>query len=388
MKYINAYSSVSALGNNNNSIVNALRHPEGNYLTKRNDLLLNGKESFFGIINADLPDISKYETFNTRNNQVIAYCVEQIRDKVDYFLNKYPKDRIAVVMGTSTSGLNETEKEISRRYKNLPKQNEYFFCFQEFGAPSMFLCKYLNIDGPCYTISTACSSSVRALISTKRLLDSDLADVVIAGGADTLCTVPINGFDSMQVLSKNRCMPFCRDRSGINIGEAGGIMILSKEPASLSIAGIGESSDAYHVSSPDPSGDGAVTCMKMALEEAKLSVNDIGYINLHGTATKLNDEMESKAVSRIFGNNTPCSSTKYMTGHTLGAAGILESCILCYLLDNKINLPVQDTSLSELDDTLCDCGLIKDSKSTTKRFMMSNSFAFGGNNASVIIGKE
>ncbi|MGN0914914.1 MAG: beta-ketoacyl synthase N-terminal-like domain-containing protein [Succinivibrio sp.] len=235
-------------------------------------------------------------------------------------------------------------------------------------------------------MSTACSSSARSLISAYRLIKSGIADVVVAGGCDSLCQVPINGFDSMGVLSLDRCMPFCKHRSGINIGEASGVMILSKDPSDLYLSGFGESSDAYHVSSPDPSGDGAYTSMKNAMKMAGISEDELGYINLHGTATRLNDAMESTAVARLFGNKVPCSSTKYMTGHTLGAAGILESCILAYLLKYDLPVPKQNFSLDEIDDELEDCGLLKESVKTDKKFMMSNSFAFGGNNASIIIG--
>lgn len=252
----------------------------------------------------------------------------------------------------------------------------------------MFLADYLEIDGPAYTISTACSSSARALICGKRMLETGLVDAVIAGGADTLCKVPINGFNSIGLLSFKRCIPFSKNRSGINIGEGGALMILTQEKSDLVLLGVGESSDAYHVSSPEPSGAGAIMAMEMALDNASLSPDDIGYVNLHGTATKLNDAMESKAMASLFKGKVPCSSTKYMTGHTLGAAGIVEAAILCYLLKHDLDLPVQDFSHDEIDDTLDECGLVKEKMKAKKKVMMSNSFAFGGNNASIIIAKE
>ena len=297
------------------------------------------------------------------------------------------KDRIAIILGTSTSGLDETENELKKFMQTGVPSRDFYYKSQEFGDPSMFLADYLEIDGPAYTISTACSSSARALICGKRMLESGLVDAVIAGGADTLCKVPINGFNSMGVLSQERCLPFNKNRSGINIGEGGGLMILSKEKDSLELLGVGESSDAYHVSSPDPSGAGAISAMEMALNDASLTTDDIGYVNLHGTATKLNDAMESKAMASLFKGKVPCSSTKYMTGHTLGAAGIVEAAILCYLLKHDLDLPVQDFSHDEIDDTLDECGLIKEKIKAKKKVMMSNSFAFGGNNASIIIAK-
>ena len=389
MIYINCYASISALGNTKDTIINSLGSEKKEYLTARADMINVGKTAYYGCVeNCKLPDISDYKEHNTRNNRFLAYLCEELKEQIKYFTDKYAPDRIGVVMGTSTSGLSESEEEIKRFKESNVRSDNYFYSFQEFGDPAMFLSEYLKISGPCYTISTACSSSSRALVSARRLIESGLCDVVIAGGADTLCTVPINGFNSMGLISSNPCTPFCEGRDGISIGEAGGLMVLSKEKSNLTLRGIGESSDAYHVSSPDPTGAGAVSAMKMALENAKLTPTDIGYINLHGTATKLNDAMEAKAVASVFGDKVPCSSTKYMTGHTLGAAGILESCILCYILENNLALPIQSTSIRNLDKGLDNCGLITQRVKANKPYMMSNSFAFGGNNASVIIGLE
>ncbi|WP_031491559.1 beta-ketoacyl-ACP synthase [Succinivibrio dextrinosolvens] len=389
MIYINCYASISALGNTKDTIINSLGSEKKEYLTARSDMINGGKTAYYGCVeNCKLPDISDYKEHNTRNNRFLAYLCNELKEQIKYFTDKYAPDRIGVVMGTSTSGLSESEEEIKRFKESNVRSDNYFFSFQEFGDPAMFLSEYLKISGPSYTISTACSSSSRALISARRLIESGLCDVVIAGGADTLCTVPINGFNSMGLISSNPCTPFCEGRDGISIGEAGGLMVLSKEKSNLTLRGIGESSDAYHVSSPDPTGEGAVSAMKMALENAKLTPSDIGYINLHGTATKLNDAMEAKAVASVFGDKVPCSSTKYMTGHTLGAAGILESCILCYILENDLALPIQSTSIRNLDKGLDNCGLITKRVKANKPYMMSNSFAFGGNNASVIIGLE
>ncbi|WP_202107609.1 beta-ketoacyl-ACP synthase [Succinivibrio dextrinosolvens] len=389
MIYINCYASISALGNTKDTIINSLGSEKKAYLTARSDMINGGKTAYYGCVeNCELPDISEYKEHNTRNNRFLAYLCEELKEQIKYFTDKYAPDRIGVVMGTSTSGLSESEEEIKRFKERNVRSDNYFYSFQEFGDPAMFLSEYLKISGPSYTISTACSSSSRALVSARRLIESDLCDVVIAGGADTLCTVPINGFNSMGLISSNPCTPFCEGRDGISIGEAGGLMVLSKEKSNLTLRGIGESSDAYHVSSPDPTGEGAVSAMKMALENAKLTPSDIGYINLHGTATRLNDAMEAKAVASVFGDKVPCSSTKYMTGHTLGAAGILESCILCYILENDLALPIQSTSIRSLDKELDNCGLITQRTKANKPYMMSNSFAFGGNNASVIIGLE
>ena len=387
MIYINDLTSVSSLGTNELTIVDSLSHTDRCYLTYRDDLLNEHKGSYFGQIKAKLPRLDEYHEHKSRNSAVLAFLTDSIKDSINELKQKYSKDRIAIILGTSTSGLDETENELKKFMQTGVPSRDFYYKSQEFGDASMFLADYLEIDGPAYTISTACSSSARALICGKRMLESGLVDAVIAGGADTLCKVPINGFNSMGVLSQERCLPFNKNRAGINIGEGGGLMILSKEKASLELLGVGESSDAYHVSSPDPSGAGAISAMEMALNDASLTTDDIGYVNLHGTATKLNDAMESKAMASLFKGKVPCSSTKYMTGHTLGAAGIVEAAILCYLLKHDLDLPVQDFSHDEIDDTLDECGLIKEKIKAKKKVMMSNSFAFGGNNASIIIAK-
>ena len=385
MIYINVLTSVSSLGTNELTIVDSLSHTDRCYLTYRDDLLNEHKGSYFGQIKAKLPRLDEYHEHKSRNSAVLAFLADSIKDSINELKQKYSKDRIAIILGTSTSGLDETENELKKFMQTGVPSRDFYYKSQEFGDPSMFLADYLEIDGPAYTISTACSSSARALICGKRMLESGLVDAVIAGGADTLCKVPINGFNSMGVLSHERCLPFNKNRAGINIGEGGGLMILSKEKASLELLGVGESSDAYHVSSPEPSGAGAISAMKMALDDASLTTDDIGYVNLHGTATELNDAMESKAMASLFKGKVPCSSTKYMTGHTLGAAGIVEAAILCYLLKHDLDLPVQDFSHDEIDDTLDECGLVKEKMKAKKKVMMSNSFAFGGNNASIII---
>lgn len=385
MIYINDLTSVSSLGTNELTIVDSLSHTDRCYLTYRDDLLNKHKGSYFGQIKAKLPRLDEYPEHKSRNSAVLAFLTDSIKDSINELKQKYGKDRIAIILGTSTSGLDQTELELQKFIDIGVHSHDFSYKSQEFGDPSMFLADYLEIDGPAYTISTACSSSARALICGKRMLESGLVDAVIAGGADTLCKVPIIGFDSIGLLDHNRCAPFNKNRAGINIGEGGGLMILSKEKADLVLLGVGESSDAYHVSSPEPSGAGAIMAMEMALNDASLTTDEIGYVNLHGTATKLNDAMESKAMASLFKGKVPCSSTKYMTGHTLGATGIVEAAILCYLLKYDLDLPVQDFSHDEIDDTLDECGLIKENVKAKKKVMMSNSFAFGGNNASIII---
>ena len=388
MIYINAYSAICALGSDNDKIATALLNTQKEYLTKSSSFLKDEKSSYFGVINADLKDLCEFDDHNSRNNRVLATLADRVKPVIEKLKQSYGSDRIGVVMGTSTSGLEETADALKAYLKDGSKKDDFKYSYQEFGSPSNFLSDYLSVKGPSYTISTACSSSARALLSAKNLIESGLCDAVIAGGADTLCSVPINGFDAMSVLSYDRCIPFNADRHGINIGEGGGLMVLSKQRSSLVLKAVGQSSDAYHPSAPDPTGEGAIRAMTLALKEANLETSDIGYINMHGTATKLNDSMEALAVYSMFKDSVPCSSTKYLTGHTLGASGILEACILCLLIDRKLPLPAQDFSKNKKDEELSGIKFVKDTFHPLKMNMMSNSFAFGGNNTCVIIGEN
>ncbi|MBP9642537.1 MAG: beta-ketoacyl-ACP synthase, partial [Budvicia sp.] len=207
------------------------------------------------------------------------------------------------------------------------------------------------------------------------------------GGADSLCRMAINGFDSLESISYQRCMPFAQQRDGINIGESAGLILLSREPAKVALLGSGESSDAWHMSAPHPEGIGAERAMRMALEQANFEPEQVGYINLHGTATPLNDVAEAQAVNRVFGAATPCSSTKHLTGHTLGAAGVTEAALSWLILDRDLTLPIQDFSVSVKDPTIADINLLTAPQKLAKKAIISNSFAFGGNNACLLLGE-
>ncbi|MZT09646.1 beta-ketoacyl-ACP synthase, partial [Citrobacter amalonaticus] len=212
-------------------------------------------------------------------------------------------------------------------------------------------------------------------------------DVAIVGGADTLSRMPINGFHSLESLSPTRCLPFARDRSGITIGEGAALMLLTREPQPIALLGVGESSDAHHISAPHPEGVGAIRAIQQALDNAGLIPEQVGYINLHGTATPLNDQIESRVVNALFGERVPCSSTKHLTGHTLGAAGITEAALSMLILQHDLPLPVQDFSLSPRDPALPPCGIIEQPQPLERPFILSNSFAFGGNNTSILLGR-
>ncbi|WP_369434677.1 beta-ketoacyl synthase N-terminal-like domain-containing protein [Psychromonas sp. MME1] len=224
-------------------------------------------------------------------------------------------------------------------------------------------------------------------MSAKRLLKAGLVDAVLVGGADSLCKLTLNGFHALEALSSSLCNPFSTNRNGINIGEGAAFMLLSTKQSSNNIAllGVGDSSDAHHISAPHPQGLGAISAMQKALHDAQLNAHDIGYINAHGTATPLNDAMESKAIYRLFQDAVPVSSTKPLTGHTLGTASILEASICCLLLQEKLNLPIQIND-GIFDTNMAPIKLVTTKQPLQKKALLSNSFAFGGNNVSLIFG--
>jgi 3-oxoacyl-[acyl-carrier-protein] synthase-1 len=298
------------------------------------------------------------------------------------------------VLGTSTSGIDEASRGLAHYISNQQFPVDYDYRQQELGAPANFLADWLQLSGPAYVISTACTSSARALMSAQRLLDLGLCDAVLCGGVDSLCKLTLNGFSSLEAVSDERCNPFSANRNGINIGEAAVLFVMSKQrgdgPA-IALLGAGASSDAHHISAPEPSGRGALQAMQKALSHANLQAGHINYLNLHGTATQHNDAMESLAVAALFPQGVPCSSTKPMTGHTLGAAGALEAafCWLSLSADNPEHALPPHVWDGQADPALPALKWVTASErlsSIAPRYLMSNSFAFGGNNVSLIIG--
>ena len=330
----------------------------------------------------------------SRNNQLLLEAALQIRPDIDRAIQTYGRDRIGIVLGTSTSGIDEASESLGHYIRDQQFPADYDYQQQELGAPANFLADWLQVSGPAYVISTACTSSARALMSAQRLLDLGVCDVVLCGGVDTLCKLTLNGFSALEAVSGQRCNPFSRHRNGINIGEAAVLFLMSKQPGdgqAIALLGSGASSDAHHISAPEPSGRGAQEAMRKALNRAGLQPQQIGYLNLHGTATPHNDAMESHAVAAVFPEGVPCSSTKPMTGHTLGAAGALEAafCWLSLSTGNREHALPPHVWDGQADPELPALNWVTPATrltSTGPRYLMSNSFAFGGNNVSLIIG--
>lgn len=387
MIYISAIGMINALGQSTGEIAANLTQGIAPGMRQRENWLQHHQNAVLGGVDGELPAIpDSFAAHRSRNNQLLLAALTQIQPVVDEALQRFGADRIAVVLGTSTSGLDEGDRHVSH-ITNHEASPSWQYPQQELGDPSRFLAAWLGLDGPAFTLSTACSSSARAIISGRRLIEAGLADMAIVGGADTLSRMPINGFDSLESLSTTLCQPFGRDRAGITIGEGAALMVLTREPHPIALLGVGESSDAHHISAPHPQGTGAIRAIEQALQDAGLKPEEVGYINLHGTATLLNDQIEANVVHDLFGERVPCSSTKHLTGHTLGAAGITEAALSALILLYDLPLPAQDFSRSPQDPTLPPCGLLHAAEPLKRPVILSNSFAFGGNNASILLGR-
>jgi 3-oxoacyl-[acyl-carrier-protein] synthase-1 len=303
---------------------------------------------------------------------------------------KYGPERIGVFVGTSTSGILETELAYRRRDAGgaLPADFRYATTHNTYSV-AWFVQSYFGLTGPSMAISTACSSSAKAFGSAARMIAAGLCDAALVGGVDSLCLTTLYGFNSLALLSAVRCRPFDADRDGISIGEGAGMVLLEKLPdgaaaEAIALLGVGESSDAYHMSTPHPQGLGARMAMEQALASAGLGPGAVDYINLHGTGTRSNDATEDKAVCAVFGRDTPCSSTKGWTGHTLGACGAIDA-IICALAIDRGFMP-GSVNTRTIDPTM---GLhyLLDNRDQPPGIVMSNAFGFGGTNCSLLLGR-
>jgi 3-oxoacyl-[acyl-carrier-protein] synthase-1 len=337
-----------------------------------------------------LPLPKSLNRYDCRNNRILLSALGQIEQTVRRMIGRYGRDRIGLVVGTSTSGIAEGERAVGVLQATGQMPTGYHYKQQELGGAAEFLTRYLDIRGPAYTVSTTCSSSANALTSARRLIRLGVCDAVLVGGGDALCDTTLEGFAALGALSKTRCNPFSKNRDGTVIGEGAALFLMSREPAAIALLGVGASSDAYHISAPRPDGACAYAAMQFALQDVGLAPEQVDYINLHGTATWQNDAMESLAVGQLFGKRTSCGSSKPATGHCLGASGAIEAG-LCWLILSDLNrekrLPphcwdgVADSEMMRLGFVTLEHPVLK-----PLQYCLSNSFAFGGNNVSLLLG--
>ncbi len=388
---ITAYSALSACGLGNKVLYECLSDNQSQLAPL--SLFKIPFPAFVGEIKQSLSDIrGQLAEYNCRNARVALTALNDteggVRTAVEAAKAKYGAHRIGVIIGTNTSGLYETESAYGVLLETGDMPDDFHFVTEHaYQATARFVQLELGLTGVCYAISTACSSGAKAIAAGQRLINGGLCDAVIVGGVDTLCRLTLRGFRSLELVSNKPCTPMDKKRQGISIGEAAGLLVLEKMHAdnshAMKVLSVGESSDAHHMSTPHPEGKGAALAMKNALQLAGLKADKIDYLNLHATATKINDSVEGRAVFSVFGDSVPCSGTKGITGHTLGAAGALETIIALTALQQQFIPGTQ--GLQELDDE-CQCQVIQSPLQTKNmQIAMSNSFGFGGNNASVIV---
>jgi 3-oxoacyl-[acyl-carrier-protein] synthase-1 len=335
------------------------------------------------------PELSR---FDCRNNRLAELALRQdgFFEDVERAAVRWGRQRIGVLVGTSTAGIHQTElayRDRDRVTGALPAGFHYAATHNSFSAAD-YLRRRLRLEGPAVAVSCACASSAKVFGSARRMIEAGLIDAALVGGVDSLCLTTLYGFHSLQLTSALPCRPFDVDRDGISIGEAAAFALLERPREDLGagvlLLGVGESSDAYHMSAPHPEGHGARRAMQAALDSAALDAASIDYINLHGTGTPSNDRSESQAVGSVFGSTTPSSSTKGATGHALGAAGALEAAISVLALQNDFMPGGSQTT--RIDPTLTAC-YIRENRHSAVTHVLSNSFGFGGTNCSLIFGR-
>ncbi len=341
------------------------------------------------IADAELPALEG--PFDCRNNRIAeaALRADGFADAVLAARERHGAARVAVILGTSTSGIEETEQGYARRDAQGALPTGYDFAHtHDLHSLPRYVRARLGLRGPALSISTACTSGALTLLEAARMIAVGVADAVVAGGADSLCRLTLHGFASLELLSRGACRPCAEDRDGICIGEAAGLVLLERagpgDAGGIGMLGAGASSDGHHMSSPHPEGIGAVTAMRAALASAGIGAEDIDCIAMHGTGTRANDAMEDRAIAQVFGDRVPASSTKGYTGHTLGASGALEAvmaalCIEDGLIPGCLNIEAADPGFASR--------IVVENRAARVDRVLKNAFGFGGSNVSLVIGR-
>lgn len=384
---------MNSLGTGRDAVTDALRNARSGLAPCRFETV--ALDTYIGEVDAldamrVRGDLSAYDCRNNRLAQQALEC-DGFAAAVEAAAERYGRGRVGVFMATSTSGILQTELAYRRRDPQtgeLPHDFNYAETQNSYSLAD-FVQRYLGLQGPAFVVSSACSSSAKVFGNAARMIAADVCDAAVVGGVDTLCLTTLYGFNSLGLVSRRPCRPYDEARDGISIGEGAGFALIEKRAArtagaSVELLGVGDSGDAYHMSTPHPEGLGAKLAMQRALDSAGLQPSDIDYINLHGTGTRTNDASEDHAVFELFGNRTPCSSTKGSTGHLLGAAGVTEAIIAMIAIENDLMPGGRPTQ--NIDPALRSAYLIDNRQARVDR-VISNSFGFGGSNSSVVLGR-
>ncbi len=389
--YLNDVGVVSALGAGKDATWRAVSAPTGRGLV-RDEVM--GQSFWLGRVPRDLYSRDLPPEFENRVNAILAVALDEVKTASDAAIQRYGAERVACLIGSCDNGSETSLEALRARLSAGAFPPGYALAAQRADLPARFARYRTGAFGPAVSFSTACASSASAIASARNMIRAGLCDAAIVGGADIVSAAVALGFASLEAVSPDPCLPFSINRRGISLGEGAAVFVMSRDPlsdATIELLGVGESADASHMTAPHPEGIGAARAMSLALADAGLEPEDVDYVNLHGTGTELNDAMEAKATARVFPRGVPASSTKSLTGHALGAAGAIELAICWLALSSRNaarNLPVQiwdgihDPAIPALD--------IVDAPRSVSRLetCVSNSFAFGGCNVSLAIGRR
>jgi len=386
-----ALGMVNALGSDTERIWNRVLQCDSGGMVG-DESLFPGRRVPVGRVSEPLPEMPEgLERWRCRSNALALRALHGIHDAVRDVLDRRGPERVGVVIGSTTYVVAGSEGLFGSGEAALGSGRDFDIALHEMGGLSRFVAAAAGAAGPAYTVSTACSSSAKALACARGLLRTGVCDAVIAGGADVLCRLTVQGFGSLELLSDSLCIPLSRNRAGLNIGEAAALFLMDREPGGIRLLGAGESSDAHHMSAPEPEGRGAEYAMAGALRDAGLGPEAVGYVNLHGTGTRLNDLSESRAVARLL-PGVPASSCKPLVGHTLGAAGAVEAgfCWLALAHATGRGIPLPPHRWDGVPDPeLPPIPLVEPGGRTAPEgpgVLLSNSFGFGGNNCALLFG--
>ncbi|WP_322004213.1 beta-ketoacyl-[acyl-carrier-protein] synthase family protein [Paraburkholderia tropica] len=393
--YLHALGMVNALGDDVSAIAAALARGEAPGM---GPIRTRIGEAFAGRVLASLDQAAfappaALAHYDCRNNRLLLAALAQIRPAIDAACERFGAGRVGVVLGTSTSGIGAVEATFANADVDTNSAKRFDYRQMEIGSVAPFAAAALGLGGPAFTISTACTSSAKAFAAARRLLRAQLCDAVVVGGVDTLCELTLQGFASLESTSAVRTNPMSANRRGINIGEGAAVFLMSREEGPVRFAGAGESSDAHHISAPDPQGAGGEIALRAALADAGIDARAIGYVNLHATATLKNDQMEAHLMARVFPDGVAVSGTKPFTGHTLGAAGATEAGLAWLTLArDDVALPRHRWD-GQADATLPPLDFVESARylprgaGAQSQYVMSNSFAFGGSNVSLVLAR-
>ncbi len=387
---VSHYTVTTACGHGKAALLQALREERSGLRHGRFEAA--AIDSWFGEVpGLEQPLPAPHAAWDCRVNRLLLAALQQdgFLEAVAALRGRHDAARIGLFLGTSTSGVQQAEfayRDRDRAAQRLPSWFDYRYS-QSIHVPAEYARLLLGLRGCVMTISTACSSSAKVFAAAARAIRAGVCDAAVVGGVDSLCLTTLYGFNALQLVSADICRPADARRNGISIGEAGGFAILDPQcdGAALLLLGCGESGDAHHMSSPDPEGRGACLAMQGALQQAGVAPQAVDYINLHGTATPANDLAEDRAVCALFGDGTPCSSTKGWTGHTLGAAGMVEAAVALLCIEHGL---IPRSLNTEQADPQLRSAIARQAQARPVGRVLSNSFGFGGSNCSLLFGRR